>query len=88
MEIRPIRDKSDIEGIVGIINAVYPDDPIMDHEFVSWGEQARERIDLVAERDGTIVGAARGYFESHRPNPWVHIWIPASERRRGVGSAL
>jgi len=88
VEIRPIRDKSDVESIVGIINAVYADDPITDHEFVSWGEQARERIDLVAERGGTIVGAARGYFESHRPNPWVHIWIPASERRRGVGSAL
>jgi GNAT superfamily N-acetyltransferase len=88
VEIRAIRDESDIERVVGITNAVHPDDPITAHEFVSWGEQARERYDLVADDDGAVVGAARAYFESRRPNPWVHIWVPAAERRRGIGSAL
>jgi GNAT superfamily N-acetyltransferase len=88
VETRPIRDESDIESVVEIANDVHPDDPITPHEFVSWGEQARERCDLVADNQGTIVGAARAYFQSRRPNPWVHIWVPAAERRRGVGSAL
>lgn len=88
METRAIRNESDIESVVGIANAVYPDDPITAHEFVSWGEQARERCDLVADDDGTIVGAARTFFETRRPNPWVHIWVPAAERRRGIGLAL
>jgi L-amino acid N-acyltransferase YncA len=88
VEIRPIREASDIDRVVGIANAVYPDDAITAHEFVAWGEQARERTDLVADDDGTVVGAARSYFESRRLNPWVHIWVPAAERRRGIGSAL
>jgi mycothiol synthase len=88
VETRPIRDENDLDSVVEILNAVYPDDPITVHEFVSWGEQARERSDLVAEEDGTIVGVARTFFESRRPNPWVHIWVPPAERRRGFGSAL
>jgi len=88
VETRAIRDESDIESVVGIANAVYPDDPITAHEFVSWGDQARERCDLVADDNGSIVGAARTFFESRRPNPWVHIWVPPAERRRGIGSAL
>jgi mycothiol synthase len=88
VETRPIRDENDLDSVVGILNAVYPDDPITAHEFVAWGEQARERSDLVAEEDGTIVGVARTFFESRRPNPWVHIWVPPAKRRRGIGSAL
>lgn len=88
MEIRPIRDESDIEHVVGVINRVDPDDPITAHEFVSWGQQKREREDLVAERDGEIVGAARAFLESQRPNPWLLIWVPPEQRRQGVGSAL
>jgi GNAT superfamily N-acetyltransferase len=88
VEIRPIQDESDLESVVGILNAVYSDDPITATEFIAWGEQARERSDLVAEDDGTIVGVARAFFESRRPSPWLHIWVPAAERRRGVGSAL
>ena len=88
MEIRRTQGKSDVESVVGILNAVYPDDPITAIEFIAWGEQARERSDLVADDDGTIVGVARAFFESRRPNPWLHIWVPAAERRRGLGSAL
>ena len=88
METRPLQDENDLDSVVGILNAVYPDDPITAHEFVAWGEQARERSDLVAEEDGTIVGVARTFFESRRPNPWVHIWVPTAERRRGIGSTL
>jgi GNAT superfamily N-acetyltransferase len=88
VETRPVRDARDVEHVVAIHNAVYPDDPIGATDFVAWGEQARERQDLVAERDATIVGAARAYLESQRPNPWLHIWVPPHERRRGVGSAL
>lgn len=88
METRTVRDSGDIERVVAIINAVHPDDPIGAVDFVAWGEQAIERLDLVAERDGAIVGAARSYVESQRPNPWLHIWVPPEERRRGVGSAL
>lgn len=88
MEIRRIQDESDLESVVGILNAVYPDDPITANEFIAWGEQARERSDLVADDDGSIVGVARAFFESRRPNPWLHIWVPAAERRRGFGSAL
>jgi mycothiol synthase len=88
METRPIRDESDIACVVGIMNAVYPEDPVTAHEFVAWGEQARERCDLAADDEGTIVGAARAFFESRRPNPWLHIWVPPAERRHGIGSAL
>jgi len=88
VEIRRTQGKSDVESVVGILNAVYPDDPITAIEFIAWGEQARERSDLVADDDGTIVGVARAFFESRRPNPWLHIWVPAAERRRGLGSAL
>ena len=88
VETRPLRDARDVEGVVEIINAVYPDDPIGAVDFVSWGEQALERLDLVAERDGAIVGGSRTYLESQRPNPWVHIWVPPEERRHGIGSAL
>ncbi|MDQ2981128.1 MAG: GNAT family N-acetyltransferase [Actinomycetota bacterium] len=88
MEIRPIRDDADRERVVAIINRVYPDDPIGVVDFVAWGKQARERQDLVAERDGTIVGGSRTYLESERPNPWVHIWIAPEERRQGAGAAL
>jgi len=83
-----VRDSSDIEQIVGIVNAVYPDDPIGAVDFVAWGEQAIERLDLVAERDGTIVAGSRSYLEAHRPNPWLHVWVTPEERRRGAGSAL
>jgi GNAT superfamily N-acetyltransferase len=88
VETRTVRDSSDVEQVVAIINAVYPDDPIGAVDFVAWGEQAIERIDLVAERDGTIVGGSRAFLEAHRPNPWVHIWVSPEERRQGIGSAL
>jgi GNAT superfamily N-acetyltransferase len=88
VETRPLRDARDVEQVVAIHNAVYPDDPIGETDFVAWGEQARERQDLVAERNGTIVGGSRTYLESQRPNPWAHIWVPAPERRQGIGSAL
>jgi RimJ/RimL family protein N-acetyltransferase len=88
METRPLRDARDVERVVEIVNAVYPDDPIGAVDFVAWGEQALERLDLVAERDGAIVGGSRTYLESQRPNPWVHIWVPPEERRQGIGSAL
>jgi len=88
VETRPLRDARDVERVVEIVNAVYPDDPIGAVDFVAWGEQALERLDLVAEQDGAIVGGSRTYLESQRPNPWVHIWVPPDERRRGIGSAL
>jgi GNAT superfamily N-acetyltransferase len=43
---------------------------------------------LVAEAGGKLVGGARAFLESQRPNPWVHIWVPPNERRRGAGTAL
>jgi GNAT superfamily N-acetyltransferase len=88
VETRPIRDTRDVAQVVAIHNAVYADDPIGVTDFVAWGEQARERQDLVAERDGAVVGGSRAYIESQRPNPWAHIWIPPQERRQGIGSAL
>jgi GNAT superfamily N-acetyltransferase len=88
VETRTVRDSGDVEQVVAIINAVYPDDPIGAVDFVAWGEQAIERMDLVAERDGTIVGGSRAYLEAQRPNPWLHIWVAPEERRRGVGSSL
>jgi GNAT superfamily N-acetyltransferase len=88
VETRPLRDAHDVDRVVEIINAVYPDDPIGAVDFVAWGKQAHERLDLVAERDGAIVGGSRTYLESQRPNPWVHIWVPPEERRQGVGSGL
>jgi GNAT superfamily N-acetyltransferase len=74
--------------MVEMRNAVHTDDPVTVEDFVSWGKQARERIDLVAEAGGRIVGGARAFLESQRPNPWVHIWVPPNERRHGAGSAL
>ncbi len=88
VETRPLRDARDLEQVVGIHNLVYPDDPITVEDFVSWGQQARERIDLAAETGGKIVGGARAFLDSLRPNPWVHIWVPPDERRQGAGSAL
>lgn len=88
MEIRPIRDESDLERVVETINAVYPDDQIGVTDFVAWGAQARERVDLVAERDGAIIGASRSFLEAQRPNPWLHIWVAPGSRRQGAGSAL
>jgi len=88
VETRTVRDSEDVEQVVAIINAVYPDDPIGAVDFVAWGEQAIERVDLVAERDGTIVGGSRAYVEAQRSNPWLHIWVAPEERRQGVGSAL
>jgi GNAT superfamily N-acetyltransferase len=88
METRPIRDDRDLEQVVGIYNLVYPDDPISVEDFVSWGQQARERIDLAAVVGGRIVGGARAFLDSHRPNPWVHVCVPTEERRQGAGTAL
>ncbi len=89
VEIRPIRDESDLEQVVGIYNLVYSDDPISVENFVSWGRQARERIDLAADAgDGRIVGGGRAFLDSHRPNPWVNIYVRTEERRQGVATAL
>lgn len=73
---------------MGTYNLVYPDDPITVEDFVSWGKQARERIDLVAEAGGRLMGGARAFLDSLRPNPWVHICVPPEERRQGAGTAL
>jgi mycothiol synthase len=83
-----VRDHGDMEQIVAVRNAVYPDDPITVDDFVAWGEQGRETTDIVAVQDGTIFGGARSYLGSERPNPWVHVWVAPAEQRRGVGSAL
>jgi len=88
VKTRPLRDAGDLEQVVAARNAVHDDDPVTVEDFVSWGEQSRDRIDLVAEAGGKIVGGARAFLESHRPNPWVHIWVPPAERRQGAGSAL
>ncbi len=88
METRPLRDARDLERVVAIRNAVHSDDPVTVEDFVSWGQQARERIDLAAEAGGTIVGGARAFLEPRRPNPWVQIWVAPAERRKGAGSAL
>ena len=88
METRPLQNPGDTEQVVGIYNLVYPDDPISVEDFVSWGKQARERIDLAADEGGRIVGGARAFLDSQRPNPWVHIYVAPEERRKGAGAAL
>ena len=88
MEIRPPRGPEELAHIVAIRNAVYPDDPVTVGDFVAWGEQAREKHDLLAADDGAFVGGARIYRGPERPNPWAHIWVAPEQRRRGVGSAL
>lgn len=88
MQIRPIRDQSDLEQLVGVMNAVRPDDPATLDEFVAWGEQAPDRVDLVAERDGKIVGGSRVFLQTTLLDPWLHVWVPEGERRQGVGTAL
>jgi mycothiol synthase len=88
MEIRPLRSTEELAEVVAIRNAVYPDDPVTVADFVAWGEQARERFDLLAEDDGAVVGGARIYRGPERPNPWAHIWVGPNHRRRGIGSAL
>jgi mycothiol synthase len=88
VEIRPIRDESDIAQVVDIYNHVHPDDTISVEDFVSRGKQARERIDLAADAGGRIVGGGRAFLDSQRPNPWVHLYVRTEERRQGVGTAL
>ena len=88
MEIRPLSSTDDLEQVVTVRNAVYADDPITVDEFVAWGDQARERLDLIAIESGRALGGARAFFELPRRNPWAHLWVAREDRRRGAGSAL
>ena len=89
MEIRPTATPDEVERLVEIMNDVQPDDPATPNEFLSWGKQAREHIDVLAwDGEGRAVGGSRTFLSAAGPDPQIRLWVDPAERRRGAGSAL
>lgn len=88
MEIRPAHTDEELELLVDIRNRVRPDDPINLDDVHSAAAQSKEIIHLLAWDDGRAVGAAAVWLPHQRDCAGTLVWVPADERRRGLGSAL
>jgi mycothiol synthase len=92
--IRPFAP-ADYPAFVAASNRTYPDYPWsleeMRHQDEAFDTTRFFKIRLVAEEDGTIVGAAEA---GHRPSRFdpdsyhFDLWVVPDRRRRGHGSAL
>jgi mycothiol synthase len=83
-------DVGDLERVVGVYNAVVPDDPATVEGLVDWKRQADDMVWLVATADGEDAGAAVALVGWHSEPGIAHaeFWTLPGARGRGVGSAL
>lgn len=90
--IREIRE-DELRRWVAVVNATEPepaDENAVVADHLDWKRQAPETVWLLAEDDGTAVGAGRLTPGWHSP-PGVaraDVRVPAEKRRRGIGTAL
>lgn len=90
--IREIRE-DELRRWVAVVNATEPeraDENAVVADYLDWKRQAPETVWLLAEDDGTAVGAGRLTPGWHSP-PGVaraDVRVAAEKRRRGIGTAL
>jgi GNAT superfamily N-acetyltransferase len=88
-ELREIAE-DELEDLVGIRNAIWPQDPESAADYLDWKRQAEEMTWLLASDGGTAVGAGIGIHGWHSP-PGVGrmaVLVLPSARGRGTGSEL
>jgi mycothiol synthase len=88
MEIRRATTEAELTALLEMRNLVHPDDPIALAEVHSVVRQVKEIVQMVAWDEERPVGAAEVGHKFQSPEPFVRIWVPPEERRRGIGSAF
>lgn len=96
--LRPVDLARDIPGVVDLIVEInqhdglyfFPTVESLTNDWTAGATYEPARDTVIAERDGTMVGAARQTWRE-REGAIVHrseIWVRPSERRRGLGTRL
>ena len=88
--IRPVRDDADIDAYVAVRTRVHPETP-MPRDVVIEDRKRPDHCDLLAERDGEVVGAASvSNFGGSAEGAYAYmtIRVVAEHRRAGVGTML
>lgn len=89
MNVRRI-DSSELQKLVDVHNVTRPDDPVTTVEFEDWRRQAEDTLWVLAETDGTPVGAGVGVFGWHTPpgRALGELYTVPGSRRLGAGSSI
>jgi mycothiol synthase len=88
--VRPVVTEADIDAYVAVRTRVHPQTP-MPREVVVEDRKRPNQLDLLAERDGEVVGAASANNFGGSPDgeyAYVTIRVVAEHRRAGVGTML
>jgi mycothiol synthase len=88
--VRPVITDDDIDAYVAVRTRVHPQTP-MPREVVVEDRKRPDHLDLLAERDGEVVGAASASNFGGSPDgeyAYVTIRVVAEHRRAGVGTML
>lgn len=90
--VRPATSEAELTTLVGITNAVTPDDP-MSLEELRWSDETypgtARFLATIGGRDVGAATAGRIYvYPPEHPNLWLTLVVEPEARRRGVGSAL
>jgi len=89
LEVTPCADARDEQVSLDVYNAVWPHAAFTLAEVHSFKQSVRAHQDLVARLGGAPVGSALTVLVPHRSDRVLTIvTVLASQRRRGVGSAL
>ena len=89
MEIEEIGE-AELERLVDVRNAVWPDDPSSTAQYVDWRRQAEDMIWVIARSGGVDVGMGEGIHGWHSPDGVGRLgaYVLTEARGEGVGSAL
>jgi GNAT superfamily N-acetyltransferase len=87
LEIRPVRDDTELEVALELSNTVRPDLAITIENLRSYMALVPQQH-FVAWDESRAIGTGYAALHPERPEPFVHVLVRPEERRRGVGSAL
>jgi GNAT superfamily N-acetyltransferase len=88
MEIRSATTDADLDALLAVHNAVYPNGPLGLRELRSLESQVREIRFWVAWKGSRVVGAADAGLRVQQPEAFGYAWVLPDKRGHGIGSRL